>query len=107
MKFVLGLLTASILTVSVADDLFATVEPAAEIAGDISIQAVVRRAQMDALLEMPWEAALYAAGTNLVQGGEAITVDGTTVRWSHGEYCRQATVADQWTPIVTGPCGAE
>jgi hypothetical protein len=108
-KLISTLIAGGILTVTVATQIPDIVAPAAETVGGSSIQTVVRAAQVDLGVHQgktPWADALAAAAAGLSQGGEAISIDGTTVRWEHPdtEACFESTVPDVWAPVVVERC---
>ena len=107
MKLIAALIAGGILTVTAATQVTDIVAPAAETVAISSIQTVVRAAQVDLGVHQGttlWADALADAAASLSQGGEAITVDGTTVRWVKDEHCFEATVADEWAPVVVAAC---
>lgn len=96
-----GILTGTSLAV-VAD----VTTAASEVVATASISAVVRAAQPGALLGYEtWPEALANAAASVSQGGDALTVTGTTVRWAHEEACFEADVPDVWAPLDVQPCG--
>lgn len=95
-----GILTAT--SLAIVDDV---VGPASEIVAASSISTVVRSAQPGFLLGYEtWPEALANAAASVSQGGDALTVTGTTVRWAHEEACFEASVPDVWAAVVVTSC---
>ncbi len=107
MKLIASLIAGGILTTAAAVTVSDVVGPARETVGAASIATVVRAAQTELGVHqgtVAWSDALAAAAANLSQGGDAITVDGTTVRWTHEDGCFEATVPTEWSPVAVAPC---
>jgi hypothetical protein len=105
MKLLASLIAGGILSTTAVATVIDVIGPARETVGQSSIATVVRAAQPAALLENEtWPEALAAAAAVLSQGGEAITVDGTVIRWAQDDACFAADVPDVWAPVVVEAC---
>jgi hypothetical protein len=107
MKLVAALVAGGVLTVAVATQITDVVGPAYEAVAVSSIQTVVRAAQTNIGAQngtTPWPVALADAAVALSQGGDAITVDGTVVRWVLDQACFEADVPYLWAVVEVRDC---
>jgi len=102
-----ALVASGVLTVTAGTAAMSVIEGAEEAVGGASIATVVRAAQTDLGVHTgttSWTVALTDAAAGLSQGSEAITVDGTVIRWVKDDACFEANVPDEWAAVDVQPC---
>jgi hypothetical protein len=87
-----------------ADDIASVVVPAAsETAAELTTRRIADAAYLDHLLGTTWQDALTTTVAT-ARNNDALTLDGTTLTWRHGDQCFTAELPTPDTDPQVRPC---